>query len=507
MKLPTLRRLFAAALAGCWLAASTGASAQTVSASRWPETVRAALKKADVPLDALAVVVLPTGKLGPRWLHQPDLPMQPASTMKLVTSVVALDRLGITHRGYTEVSSAAPQDGEVLRGDLVLRGGADPELGVPELWALLAELRYQGIREIAGDIVLDRHLFRPARSDLGLPPFDEQPEFYYNVIPDALHLAGSLMGIELSSMSGQPAARLLPPLPGIEVDASGLQLTDRACKDWDDDWQSPPQVATDATGTTRIALRGGFPRQCSVRTELQLLDRNQQAQAQLRWVWQQLGGQWTGQVREAAAPTPTAAPSRVLARRFSRPWGEMLRPMNKRSDNAYTRLLYLSLGLAAMPANPQASTSDLARQDVLRWFAEHRIGSAGLVLDNGSGLSRSERITPRQLASLLLVAYKGRLAPDLMMSMPVVGVDGTMRNRLKAGPATGAARLKTGTLRNVVALAGYVPDAQGRMWVMSAMINHERAAKARPALDALVDWLSAKGPTNAMRGLAAGEAP
>jgi D-alanyl-D-alanine carboxypeptidase/D-alanyl-D-alanine-endopeptidase (penicillin-binding protein 4) len=493
-----------------WIALALCASiaqAQTLPAARWPEPVRAALQRAEVPLDALAVVVLPTSRLGPRWLHQPDKPMQPASTMKLVTSVVALDRLGITHRGFTELLSAAPQDGEVLRGDLVLRGGADPELGLPQLWELLAELRYRGIREIAGDIVLDRNLFRPARMDLGLPPFDEQPEFPYNVIPDALHMAGSLMGVEINSMAGSVSARLLPPLPGIELDAGAMTLTDRACKDWDDDWQSPPQLSTDAnSGTTRIALRGGFPKQCSVRTELQLLDRNLQAQAQLRWLWQQLGGQWSGQVREGATP-PGA---RQLGKRLSRPWGEMLRPMNKRSDNAYTRLLYLSLGLAGMAAHPQTTTSELARQAVLRWFAEHRIDTAGLVLDNGSGLSRSERITPRQLAQLLLDAHLGRQAPDLWMSMPVVGVDGTMRNRLKTGPAAGLARLKTGTLRNVVALAGYVPDARGRVWVMAAMVNHGHADKARPALDALVEWLAVAGPTNAAQRQAPGpqgEAP
>ena len=472
---------------------ASAARAQNVPAARWPEGVRAALQAANVPIDALAVAVLPTGKLGTRWLHQPDRAMQPASTMKLVTSVVALDQLGITHRSFTEVQTAAVLDGDVLRGDLVLRGGADPELGLPELWALLSELRFQGIREIAGDIVLDRNLFRPARPDAGVPPFDEWPEFPYNVVPDALHLAGSLMGVELSSQAfpDTVTARALPPLPGIVIDTSAMTLVDRACKDWDDGWQTPPAVSTDTDGRTRVQLRGNFPRQCTTRAELQLLDRNQQAQAQLRWLWQQLGGQWAGTVRDGAVP-PGA---RVLARRQSRPWAELLRPLNKRSDNAYTRLLYLQLGVPAMAANPQANTSDLARAAVLRWFAEHRIGTQGLVLDNGSGLSRSERITPRQLALMLQAAYRGKWSSDLVMSIPVVGVDGTMRNRMKTGPAFASARLKTGTLKNVTALAGYVPDAQGRTWVMAAMINHDNAAKARPALDALVEWLATAGPT------------
>jgi len=547
------------------------ARAQTVPAARWPEPVRAALQQAGVPLEALAVAVLPAGpaglggpsgapeagkpqrlaalasRLGPRWLHQPDRPMQPASTMKLVTSVVALDRLGPNHRGFTELRSSARQDGEVLRGDLVLKGGADPELGLPQLWALLAELRHAGIREIAGDILLDRTLFRPARPELGVPPFDAHPEWYYNIIPDALNLNANQIGLEITSLpvpgvitavgpaggslsatppaagasAGSPAApasaapaggspqaapagatitaRTLPPLEGIRIDTSALVLTDRACKDWDDDWITPPRVA-EVDGARQVTLRGGFARHCQQRLALELLDRNVQAEAQIRWVWQQLGGRWGGTVREGSA----TGDSRLLARRVSRPWGEVLRPLNKQSDNLLTRLLFLSMGQARQGSDMQTPTQELARREVTRWFTEHHIDPAGLVMDNGSGLSRSERITPRQMALLLKAAWGERLAPELLMSMPVVGVDGTMRNRLKAGPAAGAARMKTGTLRNVVALAGFVPDAQGRVWVMAAMVNHDNAPKARPVLDALVDWLAVAGPLPAARRLGTG---
>ena len=110
------------------------------------------------------------------------------------------------------------------------------------------------------------------------------------------------------------------------------------------------------------------------------------------------------------------------------------------------------------------------------------------MIDNGSGLSRSERLTPRQLVQMLQAAQAGRWGPELMMSLPLAGVDGSLRNRLKTGPAAGRARLKSGTLKNAVALAGYVPDADGRWWAVAAMINHDQALAARPALAALIDW-------------------
>jgi D-alanyl-D-alanine carboxypeptidase/D-alanyl-D-alanine-endopeptidase (penicillin-binding protein 4) len=455
-----------------------------------PASVLAALQKAGVPPEALGAVALPLGPLAGEsrvWRHRADVPMQPASTLKVLTSVVALDVLGTTVRGGTELRSDAPLKDGVLAGDLVLKGGADPDLGVPEFWALLTDLQAQGVREVRGDLVLDRSLFRPARMDIGVPPFDETPEFYYNVIPDALQLSSSVLPLEFTAGPAGVAARTVPVLPGLTV-VSRMTLNDLRCEDWADDWK-PASIARGPGGTT-IELRGAFPRGCTQRAGLQLIDRNELAERLFRGLWEGLGGRWTGQLREGAAP----AGSRVLARRESRPWGEVLRNLNKQSDNIQTRLLYLMLGVPAMATDAQASTAQLAERVVRGWLANKSIPDGGLVLDNGSGLSRSERITALQLASVLKVAQASRYAPDLAMSLPVAGVDGSMRSRLKDSPAAGWARLKVGGLRNVSSIAGYVDDELGRPWAVVAFINHDAASKARPALDALVDHIARWGP-------------
>ncbi|HSM22358.1 MAG TPA: D-alanyl-D-alanine carboxypeptidase/D-alanyl-D-alanine-endopeptidase, partial [Rubrivivax sp.] len=388
-----------------------------------PPEVQQALQQAGVPADALAAMALPLQRWAWPWRWRAGVPMQPGSTMKVVTTVVALDRLGPNHRGHTELRSAAPVQAGVLRGDLVLKGGADPELGVPQFWALLVDLRQAGVHTIEGRLVVDRSLFRPARPDLGLPPFDEAPEFPYNVIPDALHLAGGLLPLELRAEIGGVHASTVPPLDGIEL-TSRMALTDTPCSDWSNGWQ-PARVDHEA-GRTRIELQGGFPKGCTRRAALQLIDRQALTESLFRTLWRGLGGTWEGAAVEAEAPAGT----RLLARRESRPWGELLRPMNKASDNPLSRLLYLSLGLAGMAGEPQATTAELAGREVRRWFAEHGIPVAGLVLDNGSGLSRSERITPAQMAAVLKAAWHGRQAPELLMSLPVAGVDGALRRRL-----------------------------------------------------------------------------
>ena len=486
-----MQHLFATALLA--LALTSAAAAPAQRDDPLPPPVAAALAKAGLPDDALGAIALPlTTRWARPWQYRATQAMAPGSAMKLVTSIVALDRLGPNHRGRTELLAAGPIEGELLAGDLVLKGGADPDLDLPALWQMLWQLRQRGVREIAGDVLLDRSLFRPARIDLGLPPFDEAPEWPYNAIPDALMLSGSLMRLALTSNSSGVQARLSPPLEGIELDASAMTLTEAPCADWDDGWL-PALIEATPEARFRIGLRGGFPRRCDAAVELQLLDRDVIAERQVRAVWQSLGGAWRkapGGVREA--PTPIDATP--IASHTSRPWGEVLRQMNKQSDNAHTRLLFLQLGLAAMAQDANTPTLALAQTEVARWFDERRIERNGLVMDNGSGLSRSERIAPRTLALMLKAAHAGKYAPELLMSLPVAGVDGTMRRRLKGTPAEGWARLKTGTLKNVTALAGYVRDSRGDTWVVVAMVNHEQAAKGRPALDALIEWVAKSGP-------------
>ncbi len=468
------------------LCLACGGSASAL-ADPLPEPVAQALREAGLPADALAAWVQPAAAIAPRWEHQGQRLMQPASTMKLLTSVVALDRLGPNHRGHTALLSAAPQQGELLQGDLVLKGGADPDFGLPQLWALLAELRFKGIRDIGGDLIIDRTLFMPARMDLDVPMFDDAPEFEYNVIPDALHLHASLMPLELASTDTQLAVRGLPPLPGISFDAAGVSVVDQPCASWGTGWQTP-DLEPRGSGF-HITFRGSFPKHCTRRIGLQVIERNALVERLVRVVWHSLGGSWNGVAREGAA----SADARELARRAARPWGELLRHLNKTSDNAWARLLFLQLGLKAMAGAPTVPTLELARREVLAWFAEQGIDATGLVLDNGSGLSRSERISPAQMVALLKVAHAGRRAPELLMSLPVAGEDGGLRIRPGSAFAASGARVKPGSLRNVAALAGYVTDAQGRVWAVAAMLNHNDARKGWPALHALMEWVAVGG--------------
>lgn len=464
--------LFAAALllAGC--------ATTTV-----PGPVQAALDKAGLPADSLGYVLQPLDGSRPALQRRAGDAMAPASTMKLVTATVALDKLGINHRGRTELLAAAPPHDGVLDGPLILRGGADPDLDWPALWWLLRQLRESGVREIRGGLVVDRTLFNPTRFDLGLPPFDEAPEFDYNVIPDALHLNGSLLDYELQATAAGVTARSLPALAGLSVDASAMTLSSRPCKDWDEDWK--PALLQPAGEGWLLKLQGAFPAGCHQRAPLQLVDRQWLVTHAVRQLWTELGGTMAPGDVEAAAP-PGAV---VLATHRGRPLAEVLRGVMKRSDNALIRLVYLQLGAeAAQAGEPTLAAAERVVRD---WLAAHRIDAGALVMDNGSGLSRRERVSPALLAGVLRAGQAGAQAPELLGTLPIAGVDGTLSRRLKDSPAAGHARLKTGTLRDAVGLAGFVPDASGKPWVFVALLNHPEAAhKGRPVLDALADWVA-----------------
>lgn len=488
IRLPALRPSLRALLLAALLLALLTRAWPARAGQRLPPVVQAEMARVGLSADDIALVALPLdGGFG--WQHRPDVPMQPGSAMKLVTSVVALDRLGPLQRGHTDLLATAPVEAGVLRGDLFLRGGADPELGLPQLWAMLLELREQGIETIDGRLVVDRTLFRPLRPELGVPPFDETPEFPYNVIPDALHLAGGLMGVYIESDARDVRARAWPRLDGIEVDSAMVVSPGRACADWSGDWQRPA-VAELGDGA-QVLLRGPFPPDCKVWQALQLVDRQRLVDAGVRTLWRQLGGRGPAATVEGATP----GGARVLATHRAPPWFQLLRQQNKSSDNALSRLLFLQLGVPGMQAQPGLDTAVLAADVVRGWFDEHGIDSAGLVLDNGSGLSRHERISARQLAQMLKVARQRPNAADLLASLPLAGRDGTMRRRLRDSPAAGQARLKTGTLRNAAALAGYVSDRTGREWALAAIVNHdEHALASRAVLDAWVDWFAREWP-------------
>jgi len=433
-----------------------------------PEGVRRALDAAGIPPQAVAVVALPVDGGAATVDHRGDAPMNPASLMKLVTTLAALETLGPAHVWRTEALVAAPIENGVLAGDLHLRGSGDPKLTHERLWLLLRELRGRGLAEIRGDLVLDRTAFAPVDHDPAA--FDGKPQRPYNVGPDALLF--NFAALRLTLVPDNGGVRVLAePLPdGMAID-NRLRATDGRCNGaWRD-------ALTAEIARERIVLSGDFPRACGEKNwNLAGLSNAALLHGVFARLWRELGGTFAGGVREGVAPE-AAVP---LAVSESPPLGELVRDINKFSNNVMAWHLFLKVG---------AGETAAAERAVRDWLAGKGLDFPELVIDNGSGLSRAARISATSLARLLAAGWASPAMPEFVASLPIAAIDGTTRKKFNGNGVAGQAHLKTGSLDGVRGVAGYLRDRAGRRHIVVFMVNHANAGRAQPAFDALLDGL------------------
>ncbi|MDD2917368.1 D-alanyl-D-alanine carboxypeptidase/D-alanyl-D-alanine-endopeptidase [Rhodoferax sp.] len=462
-------------LANTLLCVLTSLCDASALAQALPSAVQAAFTRAQVPTDAIALLVRDAdGRTEPRLSHRADQPMNPASVMKLVTTAAALDLLGPAYTWPTPVWVDGPVVNGMLQGNVIIRGQGDPKLVLEKLWLLLRRLQSLGIHTIAGDILLDNSAFEAPATDPA--EFDSEPLRPYNAGPDALliNFKSVVMTFVPDPLTNSARVQFDPPLWGVQLQTSvplsqGKSASNGACGDY------RANLKADFSEPTRIRFNGGYPASCGEKVwPVAYADPASYNARVIEGLWRSLGGQLSGTVRSGTAPAESATfeiTSPTLA--------EVIRDINKFSNNVMAQQLFLTLGLPA-PATPAS-----AREAVRQWW-QRRISATDVpTIDNGSGLSRQNRISAQQLGQLLQLAYASPYMPELMSSLPLVGVDGTLK-RSKASSAS--AHLKTGSLKEVTALAGYVHAASGKRYALVAIVNHPNAAAVRPALDALIDW-------------------
>jgi len=452
-------------------------SSVIANADSLPAPVRAALKEAGLPQSSLGVWVQDTQARRALLDVGAEHAMNPASSMKLVTTYAALELLGPAYRWKTETDAGGPLTGEALNDGLILKGYGDPKLTLENFWLLLRDLRQRGVRDIRGGVILDQSYFEPAAHDPAA--FDNEPLRAYNTLPQALLV--NFNAIRLRLLPDGHGIRVVPdPAPSSLKVVSYIEMDSAPCGDWREG------IATEvaAAGTERVlTLRGRFSATCGEKSfNLNLLPNGSYVDSVFRLLWEELGGTLNGSVRAGEVP-PGAA---LLASFDSPPLGDAIRDINKFSNNVMARQLFLTLGAAQSgpPATPRKGTDAIEG-----WLAAKGLDFPELVLENGSGLSRLERISPRHLGTLLVSASNSPVFGEFESSLPIVAVDGTMKKRLQDHAVAGHAHIKTGSLEGVRSVAGYVFDAKGRRMAVVAMVNHPRAGAARPALDALLQWV------------------
>jgi len=431
--------------------------------SEIPAPISAALHEARIPASAVGLVIAPLDDGALRLAVNESTPMHPASTMKLVTTYAALNLLGPTFQWHTGVYAASRPHGGRLEGDLILRGGGDPSLVIERFWLLVHRLRGLGLKQLHGSLVLDKSAYAPEAAAGG--PLDGNELRPYNVAPDALLVNFKTLSLDFVPDPAAGVARIIatPTLAGMHLPAS-VPLGNGPCGDWRE------RLKADFGNPWAPKLGGHFPRDCGEQSwHVSLLDHTQYVGAAFRSLWESSGGAWNGQVREGRLP----AGATELLQFESPPLAEVVRDINKYSNNVMARQVFLTLGA---PDSSEAASPERSVQALTAWLARAGLPMPELVLENGCGLSRRETISADSMARLLRHAYAGARMPEFMASLPVAGMDGTMKNR---NAATGSAYVKTGLLEGVRAVAGYVLANSGHRYVVVMIVNHPNADGSR----------------------------
>lgn len=459
----------------CGIAMHLAATAQGL-----PPELQKAFQATRLPAGAMSLVVKEIN--GPVLVSlNPSEPRNPASVMKMVTTWTGLSGLGPEYRWRTTLYArdGANVDSQgSLRGPLYIKAGGDPFLTMAELWSLLRELRLRGIKNLP-EVIVDRSVFGAVATNPG--EFDDAPDRPYNASPDAMMVG---LGTVRLLFAPDTVARkwipvIDPPLAGVRI-SGDIAWSTASCP-------GSPSIGTQVVHTGNeivVQVSGTAAGSCGEFSVYRLaLSQPDNFSALFQLLWKELGGTLGKGVSSGKVP----AGAQVVAWHDSETLADTIRHINKQSNNVMARTLLLTLGAEKAGGGATPRVGATAAQAILQ---TQGVDTRGWVIDNGAGLSREGRLTAQGLATMLDVAWHSPLMPEFVSSLAISGVDGTVRRRLRDDQVRGMAHLKTGTLRNARALAGYVLGVSGKRYIVVSLVNEERSSAIRPFDDALITWLA-----------------
>ena len=470
-----------------------------------PQAVVSSLERNQIPKDTVSISVIEIETTQPGKNTSKNIlnwraaeVMNPASTMKLLTTLAGLDILGPQYRWRTNIYTDGVIRQGVLKGNLYLQGSGDPKLIPEELAKLMKSLQALGIKRIDGNLFFDRSAYAPEVMEHNT--IDGEALRAYNVPPDPLLYAFRTLSFQLNKSRTTEFVDIsyTPALSQLKID-NQLQLLDRVCDSWKTDirFNLEPERATKTNQPLVAQFSGAFPSTCNgVNYNVVALDANTFLTQGFAAAWELAGGTWAKSPIGKNGVTPLAA--QLLLQFEGINLADDVLDINKYSNNVMARQVLLTLALEKMGKPATTANGELVIQ---AWLKKNSLDFSGLVIENGSGLSRNEAISAEQMNQLLFTARNLPVGEIFYNSLPIAGTDGTMRNRLmtqlrkflhlKKKPE---ARIKTGSLADVRAISGYVVSKSGKLYAVTSFINHPNAWRGLEAHDQLLSWLLEDGP-------------
>jgi D-alanyl-D-alanine carboxypeptidase/D-alanyl-D-alanine-endopeptidase (penicillin-binding protein 4) len=450
-----------------------------------PAGVQQILQEKNIPADSLAVLIQELDDQSPLLAHNVDAPLNPASVMKLVTTYAALQILGPEYRWNTEFYLDGTLRDGTLFGDLVVKGYGDPYLVEETLLPVLRKLRQKGLKNITGKLVIDNSYFQESEQDPGA--FDNKPFRVYNANPSALmtNFQSTRFTLTPNAHAGEIEIDAWPASPGLTIDNEMTYVKGR-CRGshrWPHMWFS-------RDGDQLIArFKGEYSSQCGQHD----IHRAVALPSALFYgafipAWKYLGGTIVNGYRVGQLPD-NAKPFYVHK---SKPLADIIRLINKHSNNVMTKQLLLTIGAQA---EGEPGTLEKGRQAIIQWMQSENIDTSGFVIDNGSGLSRDARISVSTLNQLARHQWRSPWMPEMLSSLSILSRDGTGKSRFKNHRLNGQMHIKTGLLDHVRSMAGVFHTASGKRYIVISLQNHQDIHKLTGTRiqDSLLQWLDDNG--------------
>lgn len=426
-------------------------------------------------------VLLQTATDPPQTLlaHNDDKRFMPASNAKLFVTALALERLGEDFVFTTPLLADGKGDGETLNGSLYLKGVGDPSLTRERLHELAKAVAAKGIGIVKGSIVVDVSAFTDNRWGVGWAWDYLHYGYAAEVWAIALDRNSVTVRVAPANADGMPAQVTLTPA----TDWLSLDNRIQTMADGEPDWA----VRRDAWERT-LHFWGRMPLMAKPETaRLSVPSVPHYVGTVFRKSLQDAGVEVQGEVRVDSTPKVAT----VLAETKSAPLRELIRWLNKVSDNLYAEMLLRSVALKERGQGSVGEGLTVLREQLKAWGIE----PSEVRLVDGSGLSRLNMVTPRAIVRLLQVARTRPWFSALRDSLPVCGVDGTLANRFRGTVAEKRVVAKTGFIGGVVALSGYLQRKDGGELVFSVLVNHfaEPTRDVQAAIDRFVTALVGDG--------------
>ncbi len=464
------------------IASHSASSAEIANLKKLPNTVQKILENYKIPEQSLSLYIKEIDQRQPLLTLNGDIPRNPASSIKIITTFAGLELLGPAYTWQTNFYLDGILTDGTLDGNLIMQGGGDPFLVREAFWHILFTLQAKGLKHIKGDLLIDDGEFEDEAGSPG--DFDNKPYRAYNVFPDA-----ALVNFRVHEFNFVPQKDSLhiyadPPAATMKIN-NKVKLTKGRCRG---KYRHIKHDVVTHGHHTLVTFTGDYPRSCGHQHLLRtIMPNDQYVYGVFKSLWENMGGTITGTFRKTRI---NGEKSFYVA--TSRPLTEIITYINKYSNNVMARQLLLTIGKEKQESNGKDKGSKtLGRQAIKEWLASIGIPAPELVLDNGSGLSRKSRISAVTMGKLLEHAYHSSYQPEFMASLPMLGIDGTVRKRLKGTVHAGEIRIKTGLLNDVRGMAGYVHSQSDKHYVVVSLQNHSgiQNGVGTQVQDEILKWL------------------